>query len=142
MKSKLFFLMAFACLIAIALPSCKKYVDGPKFSLLSKKARVCNDWKVEFYSYNDVDGTSAFLALAGDYKISIERNGDYTISGNFADAGTWELGEDGDDIMFTSKTAGVNMVSCRILRLKNKELWWRKVESNGDLIKMHMVPAK
>ncbi len=142
MKTKHFFAITLICFLAITLPSCNKYVDGPKLSLRSKKARLCGDWKLEFYSYNDADQTAALQALLGaNFKYDIEKDGKYTVQGNFSTTGTWELGEDGDDVMFQSSASGATLDTYRILRLKNKELWWKQTQSNGDVVEMHFVPA-
>lgn len=113
--------------------SCNKYEDGPKISLLTKKARLCGDWALEAYLVNDVDQTSAYQSVVGtNFEWDIEKDGTYKMSGNFTDNGTWELGEDKDDVRFLSSAANSTEVSYRILRLKSKELWLRYTAPNGD----------
>jgi hypothetical protein len=44
------------CIITLGtLNSCKKYEDGPAFSLRSKKSRVAAEWNVKKYTYGGVD---------------------------------------------------------------------------------------
>lgn len=113
--------------------SCNKYEDGPKISLLTKKARLCGDWALEAYLVNDVDQTANYqTAMGANYEWDIEKDGTYKILGNFTDNGTWELGEDKDDVRFLSSTANSTEISYRILRLKSKELWLRHTASNGS----------
>ncbi|MEO6305534.1 MAG: hypothetical protein ABIP51_20390 [Bacteroidia bacterium] len=126
--------IAFIALIATTvISSCSKYADGPKFSLLTKKARLCNEWSIESVSTNGNDQTAAYKTLVGDnYVLDIEKNGTYKVSGNFTDDGTWKLGEDKDDVYFMSSKSGAMEQANRILRLKSKELWLRTTASNGD----------
>ena len=51
--SKLLFLI-----LCISIVSCKKYEDGPAISLMSKKARIANIWKVDVYYLNGKDITT------------------------------------------------------------------------------------
>lgn len=125
-----------AALIALTfvLSACSKYEDGPSFSLLTKKKRLQGEWVVESATYNDQDATAQFLAVAGsNYVLEIEKDGEYRTEGSDPDKGTWELGEDKDDIYFQSDDTNAEEVSYRILRLTNKEFWVRHTETNGDI---------
>lgn len=122
----------------IILSSCGKYEDGPKFSLLTKKARLCGEWVIDQVMFNDVDQTSAFQSFVGtDFVLEIEKDGKYRTEGQNPDSGTWELGEDKDDIYFLSDAQGATEIAYRILRLKNKELWLRHTDTNGDVTEIH-----
>ncbi len=136
-------ILSISIILGLSISSCKKYADGPVFSLRTKQARVSGDWKVEKISYNGVDETANYMtAGGGSTMIMIERDKTYTIMSNGATMkGTWSLGGDGDDIYFKGDTATTEL-SYRILRLKNKELWWKHTELNGDLVETHFVPAK
>lgn len=124
--------------IAFTFSSCNKYEDGPKISLLTKKARLCGEWVIEQYLYNDVDQTENYKNLLGaDFELNIEKDGNYHSHGNFPDDGTWELGEDKDDVRFKSSSSNSSEVSYRILRLKSKELWLKYTASNGDIEVVH-----
>lgn len=121
---------------------CNKYQDGPKFSLLTKKARLTGDWKIDKVTYNGNDVTSSYNTLLGaNYQLDIEKDGNYKTTGNFPDSGKWKFGEDKDDVYFTSNTAGSTEDAERILRLKSKELWLRHTASNGDVTIVHYVPS-
>ncbi len=133
MKTKIIKVIALALLVSIAVPSCSKYEEGPKFSLLSKKARLAGEWKIENVSTNGTDQTADVKALVGDsYVLTLTKDEKYKVSGNFTDEGTYKWGEDKDDIYLTSNTAGSKEVAYRILRLKSKELWLRTTAANGD----------
>ena len=132
---KKFILAGFIAVTAltVSMSSCKKYEDGPAFSLLTKKARICNTWVLEQYLVGTDDQTTAFLAFAGnDYQVEINKDGSYkvTTNGN-ALTGTWDLGEDKDDVTFTQTSPTASTTTARIQKLKSKELWLRETESNG-----------
>jgi hypothetical protein len=119
--------------------SCNKYEDGPKFSLLTKKARLTGDWTLEAYIANGYDITSttqSFLGASWEYQI--EKDGSWKQTGNMNSSGTWELGEDKDDVKFTETSPGNNVTTYRILKLKSKELWLRYTNSNGTYDIMHL----
>ena len=48
-------LLSFAVIFVFS--SCNKYSEGPNFSLLTKKARVVNDWTLDSYTK---DGTELY----------------------------------------------------------------------------------
>jgi len=59
--------------------SCNKYSEGPNYSMLTRKARLCNDWELKAYS---ISGNNAFDQ---DYstKLSIDKDGTYSMSTTF-----------------------------------------------------------
>ena len=122
---------------------CKKYVDGPGFSLLTKKSRLCGDWLIEQVIYNEHDITDTVKAHSGaNFKFIIEKSGSYKVQGLNPDSGKWKFGEDKDDVYFTSDKAGSTEQAFRILRLKSKELWLRSTASNGDITIYHYIHEK
>ncbi len=133
MKTKIIQIVTVALLATAVLPSCSKYPDGPKFSLLTKKQRLTGDWTIESVTFNGNDQTALYKTLVGEnYVLDIEKDGKYKVSGNAPDDGTWKLGEDKDDVYFTSSKPGATEQSNKILRLKSKELWLKSTASNGD----------
>lgn len=131
---------AFAVIaFTVLFSACKKYEDGPAFSLLTKKSRISGDWTVDKYEYNGQDQTSTFLAANGaNYVIDIEKDGKYKTTGMFPDEGTWKFGEDKDDVYFMSNKAGATEQAWRITRLKSKQLWMKQTQTNGDVIKLYL----
>lgn len=123
--------------IAVVTTSCNKYEDGPAFSLLTKKMRITGDWTLDSYTSDGQDITSAVQTLWGAAEWQIEKDGKYHITGNINENGTWELGEDKDDVRF-DPDGNDPEESYRILRLKNKELWLRYTNANGtyDIMKL------
>lgn len=133
MKKQLFIYLLLTSLVLITIPSCKKYVEGPKFSLLTKKARLTGEWVLESYSVAGVDETDSQKALLGaNFVWEIEKDGKYMMRGNISQDGAWKLGEDKDDIRFTPDGSPSVTVSYRILRLSSKELWLRYTNPLGE----------
>ncbi len=138
MKKNLILVLIAFMSVAVTMPSCNKYEDGPAFSLLTKKMRITGDWSLENYNSNGTDITSTVQVLWGaSCEWQIEKDNSYKLTGNINDAGTWKLGADKDDITFTPTSGTVE--TYRILRLTNKELWLRYTNSNGtyDIAKFH-----
>ena len=136
---KIFYSAVISLLFIIT--SCeKKYEEGPQFSLRSAKARVAGDWKLEKFSYNNVDLTAGIDTLFGsNFMLEFSKGGSYSITGYSVDHGTWELGEDKDDILLKSDDPNSIQRSYRILKLKNKELWFKETQSNGDVLEFHFM---
>lgn len=117
--------------LAITTTSCGKYADGPSFSLLTKKKRLCREWDAK--SYVDANGTT--YEDNSDDVLTFEKEGGatYTNGGNGI-AGTWEFVSDKEGITTTYTVFGVtNTDTYTITRLTNKELWLK--DSDGDLTK-------
>jgi len=141
MRKKLITIICILALISITLlTSCNKYVDGPKFSLLTKKARLQGNWKIDSYSVNGIDSTNgSYIRSLGDFEWDTTKDGHYTKKGNQPDAGTWKFGEDKDDVYFQSTVLNTGEDAHRILRLASSQLWLQHVESNGEL---HVLKLK
>jgi hypothetical protein len=114
--------------------SCKKYEEGPAFSLLTRKARVANTWKVENYKINGDDYTS----LVSSYTETFTKGGAYNYSWGILDgSGTWTFQNNDKEI----KLNGSNSQASRtlfILKLEDKAFWYYYMESN-DRKEFHMI---
>src|ERR1043165_7847537 len=64
----------------ISIISCKKYEEGPAFSLMSKKARLSNIWQVNQYLLNGEDKTEAYRQLITREKLVIYQSGRFDYS--------------------------------------------------------------
>lgn len=130
MKKLLFAIFATA-IISTLITSCGKYEEGPKFSLASKKSRLCGDWTIEKATYDD---TTDLTPLLAGMTLDIEKDGGYKMQlGAQKQEGKWELGEDKDDVTFTPQdtTGGAKEETFRILRLKSKEMKLRSTDVQG-----------
>ncbi|MBR9860079.1 hypothetical protein GYB22_04920 [bacterium] len=121
-------------LICFGLTSCSRFEEGPKITLRTIESRLTGDWEIVKFSVNDEDQTEEYLDLIGhNYRLEIEKDGEYRTEGDNPIKGSWELGADKDDIRFQPDEEGADEESYRILRLTNKEMWLRQTQSNGDL---------
>ena len=126
--------VALCVMIMPGIEGCKKYPDGPAFSLRSRTARVANTWKVDNYKINGDDYTS----LVADYSETYSKDGNYSYSwGNFAGTGTWAFQNHDLEIRLTGITnqSSYTMV---ILKLEEKEFWYYYMDGN-DRKEFHMI---
>lgn len=117
----------------VLLTSCKKYEEGPGFSLRSKKERVANLWKVD-YAYDLRDSVVTTSDYTGE-------TWEFTKSGNFVErdnaavdkTGTWEFVSDKGKITIKFP---LDTHTYGILKLREKELWLKDAEEE-----LHLIPA-
>lgn len=127
MKKSIFGLI----LLTLIISSCRKYSDGPAFSLLTKKARICNDWVLITQLKNDEDVTNETVTV----KMTIEKDGTYSTSSTF-DAlgqlqgeysnGKWSFG-DTKDMLYLYESVNneydeTPTRSFKIKELRNKQI--------------------
>lgn len=130
-------------LILLALSSCKKYEDGPVFSLASKKSRLVNVWKLDKVIHNGVE--QALTADDKDDKYEFTKDGKYkvtVINGSFSYTieGTWEFDNNKEHIITSFTYNNITYTdTTKILRLKSKELWTED-RSGNDIFEYHYVP--
>jgi len=128
--------------ISVLLFSCGKYEEGPSFSLVTKKNRVANTWKIDKVYVDDVDRTSLFSVLIDGYKIEFTKDDKVTetltsILGTHTNYGTWEFGGSKETLHVT--ISGSKAIY-RILRLSSSEMWLEEV-TGGNKYVTHMVTA-
>lgn len=112
--------------------SCNKYPDGPKFTLLTKKARVVGEWDLSETLHSD--GTVTY-DYSDDIMELTEDEDAFYYSGNLTISGTWEFISNKEKL----RIAYGNFVGTpRIMRLKDKELWL-KYEDTGDVLKFENI---
>ena len=130
---KYLFLLSFA--IVFVFNSCNKYSEGPNFSLLTKKARVVNDWILDSYTK---DGTELYDE-GYEENLSIENDGTYSMTRitptlgqlqSESSHGTWEFDNSKTSISFLEE-GGITSVSYEIIMLKNKSLKLRQTDFNN-----------
>jgi hypothetical protein len=104
---------------------CKKYSDGPFFSAWPRKERVANKWKIVSVEFNGKDSSSLFK----DHIIEYSPKGTAIYQkGTKKYFGTWQLNNMAADIDVDYDSLGRH--SFLILRLKEKELWYRDKRTN------------
>lgn len=132
MKKHLHYITFFVVLISMA--ACGKYEEGPGFSLRSKKARVANEWKVD-YAYDLEDQQETTLDFTGE-TWEFTKDGEFFGKENseLDDAGTWEFISDKEEIIISFPT---KVERYTILRLKENEMWLKDHEEE-----LHLVPVE
>lgn len=130
MKKIAFLLIA---VIAVIMVSCGKYEEGPSFSLLPKKSRVVNVWKVEKTIYKVGSSTTE---NAGDDNVSIEFKSDDTYvstwtngSTSLSTKGTWNFDSKKENIEMQEDGSSTKNIS-KIIMLKSNEMWLSQTNGN------------
>lgn len=131
------------------LTDCKKYPEGPGVSFRSKKERIANTWKLSKYYENSVDLTSNFNTVYTKFSFVTTKNGNYTITReiysvvNTTETGTWSLSSNKTTLNLFPATISAGTVpstsSWQILKLYEKEMWLRNIDSNGKIIEYHLI---
>lgn len=112
--------------VAAAFPSCKKYEDGPRLSMHTKKARIANVWQFDKVIASN---GSTITSLYDGMTVEFKKDGKYVeTQNNYSATGTWELVEDKEKIKITYDAGHTDPSELTIRRLTNKEFWFE----NGD----------
>ena len=115
---------------------CKKYEDGPRFSLATKKGRITNEWKMTSSLLNGQPDPYIVLNDVWD----IKKDGTYTItstSGYGTTIGSWSFSSDKESITVTENGSSDAYIY-KILRLKGNELWLQW-QDGSDFFEHHFV---
>lgn len=126
--------LLFAICIALMTVACKKYDDGPRLSLRTKKARLANEWTFDYVRAPNGDDLTAQNA---GIILEFTKDGDFArVQGSFAETGTWRFAHDDENVIVT---IGTSSSLLHITRLKEREFWFTIAESNGTYT-YHMLP--
>ena len=139
MKKQSFLLVLVASLFFFV--SCSKYEDGPAISLLSRKARLVNKWKLEKYykdgqeqSLSD-DDKKGYLEIKKDNTFEeVAYSGAYSITFT----GTWSEVDNYSKIHFKVTNPSSYEYEYTILRLMSNQLWGKEI-SDGHEYEYHFV---
>jgi hypothetical protein len=117
-------------LIALSLifltPSCSKYPNGSKFTLLTKSNRMVNDWKLTSYMING----NEFIESQPEISLVIEKDGTYswtatqTVLGQIQsefEHGTWSFNDDKTSLMILTEGEEIP-VGYTIIELRSKKM--------------------
>ena len=117
-------------LIALSLiflmPSCSKYPNGSKFTLLTKTNRMVNDWKLTSYMING----NEFVDEQPEIKLVIEKDGTYswsatqTVLGQIQsefEHGTWSFSDDKTSLLILTDGEEIP-VGYTITELRSKKM--------------------
>jgi hypothetical protein len=138
MKKVLCLLMFFV--LTSVTTNCKKYEEGPSFTLLSKKSRVDNTWKLDKYYENSVDKTSDALNVFKDFTLVMDKNNmkyskSFTALGilPYGESGSWKFSSDMNSILFTPDNSSIVPYSWNIIKLKNKSMGYAYTTNNVNV---------
>ena len=111
---------------------CKKYPDGPAFSLKSKTGRLTGTWKIVESNGEIPSDYDIYLIFEknNDFKEKVEYDG-----GSYTVNGSWSWGDKKESVIIEvddynrpqikSVTGSDNEQEFEILRLTNKEFWFK-----------------
>ena len=135
MKTRSILLAILGVLTIATIESCKKYPDGPGFSLRSRTERVANTWKVENYKVNGTDYTS----LVSSYTEVFLKEGAYSYSwGKLSGTGHWAFQNSDKEIKLNGSDDHASR-TLYILRLEEKSFWYYYMDGN-DRAEIHLIP--
>ncbi len=140
---KKIFILSVAFLLGVStlVSSCSKYEEGPKLTLLSKKARLTGDWKL---SEQTLNGTAQ--TLLGTNTMTISKDGTYKSSFSYVafgqtfssdTNGTWDFSDDKTSILST-ESGQTTADTLKIYRLANKELKFIDVNGSNTVISTYV----
>ena len=107
--------------LSFSFVACSKYEEGSKFTLLTKKSRLVNNWKVLKITADGTDITSWNSVT----EVDIRDNGGITTSHQLlgiptTSDGTWAFDDDKSHVVITDDGGDVD--SYEIIKLKKDEL--------------------
>ena len=127
-------LTLFAGLNLLSMQSCKKYEEGPFFSIHSRTERVSNTWKVDNFKINGTDYTS----LMSGYVETYSKDGNFSFSwGSLSGTGKWAFQNNDAEIKING-TSNQESQTLFILKLEEKQFWYYYMDGN-DKKEFHMV---
>jgi hypothetical protein len=126
--------------IALLFSACGKYEEGPKLSLMSKKARVAGEWKIDKVTVNGtevtLDETTKSMVMTlekdGTGKTKVTWGG-LTVESELE----WKFNDDKTKLMSRGKDLNGNWDTewseSEIMQLKNKEMMLKDVDTTGGV---------
>lgn len=133
-------LLLLLCICLTGFNSCKKYPDGPEFSLRTKKARLTGTWQLDKVLVNNADQTTLFLLYNPGYTVDIKKDETYTVITNNGsiEEGKWEFTNSKEHVRTTSTATVATVTDHRILKLENKALWLKSIDVTGNTVELHL----
>jgi hypothetical protein len=119
-----------------ALAACKKYNDGPNFSLKNEEARLARKWQVQTAHYSLFTDTPTQgedqTYIWGNLKIELKKDKSYTLENSNLDqteksieTGLWEFTDDLKMVKTTGTAKLYNVESNVLLNESEKTATWR-----------------
>jgi hypothetical protein len=139
--------------LAVLLPACSKYDDGPLISFTSKGMRVNGTWYFQSMLYGDADSTSRYTYQKLDFYYAKDYDGGaftwdhdlyaQTLNETIYETGTWKFISNRDSfemIHYKNQLKDSTSVKWKINRLASNEFWLER--HLGDTLKVEMLLVK
>lgn len=127
MKKSNVFKFAALGLLSVLVVACSKYEEGSKFTFLTKKSRVVNNWNLDKVEYTN--GSTTGSNTVSDISIDVKKDNTYTFTfGSLTDSGTWDFSDDKTKLMMTDSDG--NVTSSTIIMLKKDEMKLQDVDGS------------
>ena len=132
---KLSFILSM-CVISL-FSGCKKYEEGPSFSLSSKKSRLTNTWK--FVKVFDVTTSEDLTADFEGSTMEFQKDGTINLVENgMTETDTWKFTSDKEEIAISLASGG--SIIWKIRKLAGKEFWFRDDVGTTDSYEYQLEP--
>jgi len=139
MKTNIYILLFF--LVVFCITDCKKYPEGPRISLRTKKIRIQGVWYTELFLVNGEDSTANYIipyVNCGCYNIGPKGYSIYKIGSQGRD-GSWDFSNNKNNIVFYNNNGqGLpplfvgDKVEWVIQRLTDKQFWLKRNDNNKE----------
>ncbi len=146
MKKTIFFSVLSLIVATTFLSSCSKYDEGSKFTLLTKKSRMVNNWHltsiVQDGAALNMSGILLDMNLMKDGSATTTLS--YTVLGQtFTDVtnGTWEFNDDKSKLVLTETGASVTD-EYTILKLTKDEMKTEQVDASTGSVSINTWNTK
>ena len=109
-------------IVAVTFTACNKYEEGSNYSLISKKSRVANEWKLNRATAEN-SGVTADITTT--LTLSTTKDGTFTRTAtiatiDFAETGNWVFNDDKTSLIMTDSDGDV--FTGTIKKLKSDEM--------------------
>lgn len=146
MKKIIFFSVLSLIVATTFLSSCSKYDEGSKFTLLTKKSRMVNNWHLTSISQDgaalNMSGIQLDMNLMKDGSATTTLS--YTVLGQtFTDVtnGTWEFNDDKSKLVLTETGASVTD-EYTILKLTKDEMKTEQIDASTGSVSINTWNTK
>lgn len=132
MKKSNIFKIAAIGLLSFVFVACSKYEEGSKFTLLTKKMRMVNNWNLDKAEYTNGSSTTT-QTYSGESSMELKKDNTYSAtlssgSFSFTSTGTWDFSSDKTQLIMTDSDGDVT--TSTIIMLKNNELKLQQVDGS------------
>jgi hypothetical protein len=133
------FIFSFMVIGSSVLSSCKKYEEGPGFTLRTAKSRVVNAWVIEKYLVNGDDLTAFWLYVFGEHAIVFHKNKSYEFIRNGSHVfGNWYLRDNRENLVIKELgITGTPSYSYRKIKKLTRNEMWLLYDDGTDKIEVH-----